>query len=105
MTNHGDIECGLDYERAAELEEERAKTMGKKLKAKKLDITPEPPELGETVRDSVTGFKGVVTAITSWLNGCIRCVVQPPVDKDGKVPAAESFDYEQLETVEPAPET
>jgi len=32
--------------------------------------------LGDYVRDRVTGFKGIVTGITYFLNGCVRVAVQ-----------------------------
>ncbi len=51
--------------------------------------------LGDKVKDSVTGFVGIVTARTEWLNGCIRLAVQGPL-KDGKVPDTEHFDETQL---------
>jgi len=41
-------------------------------------------KLGDKVEDVITGFKGIVIARSEWLNGCTRCAVQPPVDKDGK---------------------
>lgn len=52
--------------------------------------------VGDLVQDKVTGFKGTVTALTLYLNGCVRVVVQPPVDKDGKHPDAIVFDEPQL---------
>jgi hypothetical protein len=57
--------------------------------------------LGDTVRDTVTGFVGKVIGISFWLNGCVQCGVKPPVDKDGKVLEAEWFDTQQLEIVKP----
>lgn len=39
------------------------------------------PQLGDQVKDSVTGFKGVVTAIAEYLTGCKQFLVQPPVEK------------------------
>ena len=39
--------------------------------------------LGFTVKDIITGFTGVVTAKTVWLNGCIRYGVQSRELKDG----------------------
>ena len=55
--------------------------------------------LGDKVKDVVTGFTGIVIARTEWLVGCVRCVVQPPVDKDGKVPENQAFDEPQLELI------
>lgn len=56
--------------------------------------------LGDEVKDKVTGFKGVVTAIYIYLNGCRRINVQPPIDKDGKHPDCVNFDEPQLEVLE-----
>lgn len=40
-------------------------------------------KLGDEVRDKVTGYKGVVTAIYTWLNGCIHFMVETRKIKDG----------------------
>lgn len=56
--------------------------------------------LGDKVRDRVTGLEGILTGKTFWLNGCVRGVIQGRVDKDGKVPQSEGVDIEQLELVE-----
>lgn len=53
--------------------------------------------IGETAKDSITGFKGVVTARTEYLNGCARLAVQPTkLGKDGKPIEAQYFDEPQL---------
>jgi hypothetical protein len=41
-------------------------------------------ELGDRVRDRVTGLSGIVYGITDWLNGCQRISIQPEEIKDGK---------------------
>lgn len=56
--------------------------------------------LGAKVRDNVSGFAGVVYAVTTFLNGCIRCGVQPPVDEKGNYRDDRWFDVEQLEVIE-----
>ena len=55
--------------------------------------------LGDQVKDKVSGFKGVAIAKTEYLNGCFRIGVQPKVDKDGKSCDAEWFDEPQLEII------
>ena len=56
--------------------------------------------LGDTVKDRVTGFKGVAVARTEWQYGCIRITVQPDkLTKEGKLQAAETFDDPQLVVV------
>ena len=33
-------------------------------------------EVGQKVKDRITGFQGIIIARTEWLNGCLRYVVQ-----------------------------
>lgn len=54
-------------------------------------------DLGDQVRDLVTGLVGIVTTITLCLNGCRRIGVQPPMGSDGKHPDAWVIDEGQLE--------
>ena len=57
-------------------------------------------ELGDALKDDVTGFAGVVVAKTFWLNGCVRLTLQPrKVGKDGKPFESQTFDVEQLSLV------
>jgi hypothetical protein len=53
--------------------------------------------LGATVKDRVTGFKGVATAYCIYLTGCNRVSVTPPVDTDGKTREGEWFDVQRLD--------
>lgn len=53
-------------------------------------------ELGDKVKDSVSGFTGIVLAQHNYLHGCKRFSVQPAVEKDGKFPDSVSFDEPQL---------
>ncbi len=55
--------------------------------------------LGDKVKDKVTGFTGIAIGRTTWLHGCDRYVVQPIVGKDGKLPENQVFDELQLEVV------
>lgn len=57
-------------------------------------------ELGDKVRDKVTGLTGIAVSRHSYLNGCDRIGVQQPVDKDGKLPDAPCFDEPQLEVLD-----
>lgn len=57
-------------------------------------------KLGQKVKDTVTGFSGTVVCRSEWLNGCARIIIQPPIDKDGKIPCSECIDENQLEIVE-----
>jgi len=53
-------------------------------------------ELGDLVKDSVSGFKGIAVSKHSYLQGCDRISVQPPIDKNGKHPESVTFDEPQL---------
>jgi len=58
--------------------------------------------LGDKVRDLVTGFEGIAVARTEWLNGCFRVTLQSDcLDKDGKVTPSETFDEPQLDVLIP----
>lgn len=57
-------------------------------------------QLGDLVKDSVTGFQGIVVCRSQWLNGCWRITVQPREIKDGKQVESACFDDLQLEVVE-----
>jgi len=63
-------------------------------------MNDEEAQLGDEASDMVSGFQGVVTAKTEFLNGCVRCAIDPPVDKDGKPVDTRWFDIEQLEVVQ-----
>jgi hypothetical protein len=56
-------------------------------------------KLGATYKDKVTGFKGVAMALTEYLSGCDRVSLQPPMDKDGKIPEWQNFDVTQVTAV------
>ena len=57
--------------------------------------------LGDIAKDMISGFSGVVVAITDWLNGCRRVTLQPKAMKDGKPIENHTFDVEQLAMVKP----
>ena len=52
--------------------------------------------LGDKAKDKVTGFTGIVTARTVFLNGCVRCGVQSDKLKDGLPTDIQWFDEPQL---------
>ncbi|KKN02228.1 hypothetical protein LCGC14_1119690 [marine sediment metagenome] len=56
-------------------------------------------ELGDEVKDKVSGFQGVADARFTYLQGCNRIQVQPPVKKDGKLPDSKVFDEPLLEVM------
>lgn len=53
--------------------------------------------LGDKVKEKITGFEGIVTAKTEWINGCVRLSVQSPKLKDGKPLEVQWFDEGDLE--------
>ena len=56
-------------------------------------------KLGDKVKDSITGFTGVVTGITTWLNGCVRIGVQHEKLKDGVPSETQWIDDVQLRVI------
>jgi len=56
-------------------------------------------KLGDTVKDKVTPFTGIVVGITDWLNGCRRVIVQAGALHDGKPVDPQSFDIQSVELV------
>lgn len=59
-------------------------------------------ELGDEVKDKVTGFKGIAVVKSIYLQGCDRFSVQPLVDKDGNIPECQHFDEPQLKVLKKA---
>jgi len=55
--------------------------------------------LGDEVKDTITGLKGIAIARHTYLQGCDRISVQQPVNKSGEVPEAMTFDEPQLKIV------
>ena len=58
-------------------------------------------ELGDVAKDKITGFEGVVVAITEWLHACKRVTLQPKIiqEKSGQPVDNFTFDMPQLEMV------
>jgi len=52
--------------------------------------------LGDRVKDRITGLEGIVIGITTWLYGCRRVTIQPEEIKDGRPSDPSSFDEPQL---------
>ena len=60
--------------------------------------------LGALARDTITGYKGIITARTEWLNGCWRVVLQAQQLHDGRPVEAQSFDAHNVEIVNAKPD-
>ena len=56
-------------------------------------------ELGDRVKDRISGLKGIVTGVTYFLYGCTRMTLQPEEAKDGKPADGFWVDEPQLELV------
>ena len=58
-------------------------------------------QFGSSVRDKITGFKGIVMYRVEHMNDCIRYGVQPVTDKEGQLLEAKVFDGPNLEITAP----
>lgn len=56
-------------------------------------------QLGQKVKDKLTGLEGIVIGITDWLYGCRRITFQPYGHKDGKAFEMLTVDQPQCELV------
>lgn len=56
--------------------------------------------LGKTMKDKITGFKGVVVAHCEYLTGCNQTLLVPPVDDKGAKVESQWFDDQRLEALE-----
>ena len=53
-------------------------------------------ELGDTVEDTISGFRGVVSALTVYLNGNRKACVEALELNDGRPIPSEWFDVHRL---------
>lgn len=60
------------------------------------------PEHGDRVKDSITGYTGIVIGITDWLFGCKHVAVKKEgLDKKTKKPhESKSFDIQRVEVID-----
>ena len=56
-------------------------------------------ELGDKVKDTVTGFTGIAVARTNWIAGCDRIIVQPECKKGKQMDLEETTRNEELEGI------
>jgi len=59
--------------------------------------------LGLRVEDKVTGQKGVVSSVSFDLYGCVQAIVNPGMDKDGKLQDQIWFDVSRLKVLSEEP--
>jgi len=69
--------------------------------AKKLKLNPNVLLLGREMTDSVTGFTGIAVSKIEYLTGCTQYCLKGKVNKDGKVPEGEWFDWQKLTVTGP----
>jgi hypothetical protein len=55
--------------------------------------------LGDKVKDTVSGFIGIAVSRHIYLNGCNRITVQPSSVRNGKLPESQTFDEPQLKVL------
>jgi len=60
-------------------------------------------ELGDTVRDKISGFKGIAASRTEFLNGCIQYDVVPKVGKENIILEGVAIDEGSLEIIKKKP--
>ena len=54
-------------------------------------------KLGSRVKDIITGYIGITTAYTVWVNGCVRyCIEAEELDKEGKPRVDQWFDEQRI---------
>lgn len=53
--------------------------------------------LGQTVKDRITGFKGVVTGLVDYISGCRQALVSPTTKPDGDFAHSHWFDTDRLD--------
>jgi hypothetical protein len=53
-------------------------------------------KMGQTVKDAITGFEGVITGYTAYITGCTQILVQPRVKADGSPVDAKWIDEDRL---------
>lgn len=56
--------------------------------------------LGDKVKDTISGFEGIATAIIHYLNGCNHIGIAPQVLHDGATIEVHYFDDQQCELIE-----
>ena len=53
--------------------------------------------LGVTVKDTITGYKGVITGRADYITGCNQYLITPKSDK-GSMPESHWFDENRLKS-------
>lgn len=59
-------------------------------------------EMGYRVKDTITGFEGICTAVAQYITGCNQFLINPPM-KDGRFEEPRWFDEERLAAISNGP--
>lgn len=59
-------------------------------------------DLGDEVRDVISGFAGTATGRIEYMTGCIQLLVSPTVDEKGQPREAHWYDEDRLEVTKRA---
>ena len=57
-------------------------------------------ELGDKVKDKITGFEGICISLNTWLHGCDRVGVESTSLHEGKPQDVQWFDVYRVEVIE-----
>jgi hypothetical protein len=52
--------------------------------------------IGKRATDTITGLSGTVTGHCEYITGCNQALIQPPVDKEGKMVTGSWIDVDRL---------
>ena len=52
--------------------------------------------LGAEAKDLITGFSGIVTGRVQYITGCNQLLINPGVDKDGKLQESQWIDEQRM---------
>ena len=55
--------------------------------------------LGWKVKDTITGFEGIVTGYVTYLTGCNQALVSPKLAEDGAYKGPHWFDEQRLDRI------
>jgi len=58
------------------------------------------PQIGDRVKEKITGYAGVVTAKCEYITGCKQVLVNPPLKADGGYEDPRWFDEDRVDVTE-----
>lgn len=56
-------------------------------------------QMGDKMRDMISGYEGIATGRTAYMNGCVKWLLERELDKDGKEQSC-WFDEQRLNVIE-----